>query len=160
MSGPSTAAAQYTMPPPVCGTTVLETNCAFIFVKPSFIVKNLHPQVTKVSVWCATKIGEPDTWVKVESPQQGLTAGDASYPSGGIPVRMGSPKASITPGQVFVLTCELLLTRTAAAGTVTKAPAAASATAPLTPTDTNWNQVAAGSVVKWTQNVTFPSVTP
>ena len=67
LSARSSVEAQSTASPGGCGTTVPDTSCAWIFVKPSFVVKNLHPLVIKVSVWCSTKIGEPNTMVTVES---------------------------------------------------------------------------------------------
>ena len=158
--------AQYAPSPGPCGNgTTPDSTCAWITIKPSFVVKNLHPQVNKVSVWCSAKIAEPNTFITVAAPAQSVAARDASYSStpdatkAQVPVRMGILKSAISPGQVFPLTCELLLTRNSQTAVVEQAPAVASAAAPLTPTDTNWNQVATGSVVKWTQNVTFPSVT-
>ena len=160
VSARSSAQAQYTLSPPNCGVLVPDSSCAFIYVKPSFVVKNLHPSVIRVSIWCATKIGEPNAWATMEMAAQATAARDASYsPAGTAQTRIGIPKSALSPGQVLTLTCELMLTRGNSDGTVVKALAVASATTPQTPTDTNWNEVATGSVVKWTQNLTFPSAT-
>ncbi len=159
--------AQYTPSPGPCANgTTPESTCAWITVKPSFVVKNLHPQVNKVTVWCSAKIAEPNSFITVMAPAQSVVARDASYSStadsakASGPMRLGILKSAISPGQIFPLTCELLLTRTdGATGAVAQALAVASTASPLTPTDTNWNQVATGSVVKWTQSITFPSAT-
>ena len=152
------AADQYTANPGPCGVTTSQSSCARIVVKPSFVVKNLHPAVGRVSVWCATKIGEPDVWATAESVPQAVYARDASFtPVGSPPPTIGLLKSGLTAGQVFAVTCELMLTRYLNDGSAVRRVAVASAATPQLITDTNWHIVAAGSIVKWTQNITFPS---
>jgi hypothetical protein len=160
MSLPASA-DQYSASTNPCGTVLPHPLCARIIFKPAFVVKNVHPLVGSVIVWCATKIGEPDVWATAESlPPHRLYHRDVSFtPVGSYnPPTISILKSALTPGRVFTVTCELMLTGPDAQNSASERRlAVASAATPQPITATNWHIVAAGSVVKWTQNVTFPS---
>jgi hypothetical protein len=149
----STVEAQYQTPVNACAT-VNESNCVAMLIKPTLQVKNIHPQVNLVQVWCSTKIAEPNVYATAASPSINVQNRDASY-SGTI--RLSILKSQVSPGQQFTLTCEIMLGKNSPTGGYERAVAVAGANSPQSPTDTNWNLVAAGSMVKWTQVVSFPT---
>jgi len=152
-TSPAEAQAQYQDYVNPCLIGALN-NCVTITIKPTLQVKNLHPQVSRAQVWCWTKVAEPNVYVNVAGAPANLQNRDASY-SGTL--LMPIPKSQVSPGQQFTLTCEIMLTKITAAGVPERTVAVASANSPQSPTDTNWNLVAAGSAVKWTQVVSFPA---
>jgi hypothetical protein len=142
-----------------------QSACAQIILKPTVDVRNVHPSVSDVVLWCATKVSEPNNWASTRINLQAQNR-DASYtPATSVAKQQPDPrikilKTAFVPNQSLTVTCELLLRRDNPNGTSETRLAVASASAPLVPNDTNWHIVATGSTVKWTQTVTIPNATP
>jgi len=130
-------------------------SCVPVTLKANVQITNLHPSAGYARIYCSAPLGNMHSG---ESWQQLGSSGYTGVLTAVLPV-VKSDLANAA-NRTLNVTCELQI-GTNHLGRVDKTRAAVVSTGPLQMFSAdNWNIVAAGSTVSWTQTVTIPNANP